>query len=97
MAEIITMPRLSDTMEEGTVVKWHKNVGDSIAEGDVLADIETDKAIQEFESEYDGVLLYQGMEEGNPTKVDTVLAIIGQAGEDISALISGGAPFSRIS
>lgn len=92
MAEIITMPRLSDTMEEGTVVKWHKNVGDSIAEGDVLADIETDKAIQEFESEYDGVLLYQGMEEGNPTKVDTVLAIIGQAGEDISALISGGAP-----
>lgn len=92
MAEIITMPRLSDTMEEGTVVKWHKNVGEKISEGDILADIETDKAIQEFESEYDGVLLYQGIAEGTPTKVDTILAIVGQAGEDISALISGGEP-----
>ena len=90
MAEIITMPRLSDTMEEGTVVKWHKNVGDKVAEGDILAEIETDKAIQEFESEYDGVLLYQGVAEGASTKVDEILTIIGQEGEDISGLISGG-------
>ena len=90
MATIITMPRLSDTMEEGTVVKWHKNVGDKIAEGDILAEIETDKAIQEFESEFDGVLLYQGVAEGVSTNVDEVLAIIGNEGEDISGLIGGG-------
>lgn len=81
MAEKITMPRLSDTMEEGTLVKWHKNVGDKVAEGDVLAEIETDKAIQEFESEYDGVLLYQGMKEGETAKVDSILAVIGEKGE----------------
>jgi len=85
MAEKITMPRLSDTMEEGTVVKWHKNVGDKVSEGDILAEIETDKAIQEFESEYDGVLLYRGVEEGKSAKVDTVLAIIGEEGEEFSA------------
>ena len=90
MAEIITMPRLSDTMEEGTVVKWHKNVGDKVAEGDILAEIETDKAIQEFESEFDGVLLYQGIAEGVSTKVDEILTIIGQEGEDISGLIAAG-------
>ena len=94
MAEIITMPRLSDTMEEGTVVKWHKNVGDKVAEGDILAEIETDKAIQEFESEFDGVLLYQGIAEGVATNVDEVLAIIGNEGEDISGLIDGGAKAS---
>ena len=90
MAEIINMPRLSDTMEEGTVVKWHKSVGDEVAEGDILAEIETDKAIQEFESEYDGVLLYQGVKENEPVPVDTVLAIIGEKGEDIASLIFGG-------
>ncbi len=84
MAEKITMPRLSDTMEEGTVVKWHKKVGDKVSEGDILAEIETDKAIQEFESEYDGVLLYQGVEEGKSAKVDAVLAVIGQEGEEYS-------------
>jgi len=84
MAEQITMPRLSDTMEEGTVVKWHKNVGDAVAEGDVLADIETDKAIQEFESEFDGVLLYQGVKEGESAPVDAVLAVIGKKGEKFS-------------
>ena len=89
MAEIITMPRLSDTMEEGTVVKWHKNVGDKVSEGDILAEIETDKAIQEFESEYDGVLLFQGAKENEPAAVDTILAVIGNEGEDISALING--------
>src|SRR5690554_2207107 len=81
MAEKITMPRLSDTMEEGTLVKWHKNVGDKVEEGDVIAEIETDKAIQEFESEYDGVLLYQGMKEGETAKVDSILAVIGEKGE----------------
>ncbi|WP_313383776.1 pyruvate dehydrogenase complex dihydrolipoamide acetyltransferase [Chishuiella sp.] len=95
MAEIITMPRLSDTMEEGTVVKWHKNVGDKVSEGDILAEIETDKAIQEFESEIDGVLLYQGVQEGVSTKVDEILAIIGKEGEDISDLIGGGKPAAK--
>src|SRR5690606_4082409 len=85
MAEKITMPRLSDTMEEGTVVKWHKKVGDKVSEGDILAEIETDKAIQEFESEYEGVLLYQGVEEGKSAKVDTVLAVIGEEGEEYTA------------
>jgi pyruvate dehydrogenase E2 component (dihydrolipoamide acetyltransferase) len=84
MAHKITMPRLSDTMEEGTVVKWHKNVGDKVSEGDILAEIETDKAIQEFESEFDGVLLAQGVEEGKTAKVDSVLAIIGEEGEEVS-------------
>src|SRR5690606_8638505 len=81
MAEKITMPRLSDTMEEGTLVKWHKNVGDKVEEGDVIAEIETDKAIQEFESEFDGVLLYQGLKEGETAKVEAVLAVIGEEGE----------------
>src|SRR5690606_4844111 len=69
---------------EGTVVKWHKNVGDKVSEGDVLADIETDKAIQEFESEFDGVLLYQGVKEGQSAPVDAVLAVIGEKGEKFS-------------
>ncbi|MFB9120678.1 2-oxo acid dehydrogenase subunit E2 [Bergeyella porcorum] len=91
MAEIITMPRLSDTMTEGKVAKWHKKVGDAVNEGDILAEIETDKAVQDFESEIKGTLLYIGTEEGNAAAVDSVLAVIGNAGEDISALIGGGA------
>lgn len=91
MAEVITMPRLSDTMTEGKVSKWHKKVGDSVKEGDVLAEIETDKAVQDFESEFNGTLLYIGVEEGSNAPVDSVLAIIGNAGEDVSALIGGGA------
>lgn len=90
MAEVITMPRLSDTMTEGKVAKWHKKVGDAVKEGDILAEIETDKAIQDFESEINGTLLYIGVEEGNAAAVDSVLAIIGQAGEDISGLTQGG-------
>ncbi|MDO4225249.1 MAG: 2-oxo acid dehydrogenase subunit E2 [Bergeyella zoohelcum] len=92
MAEVITMPRLSDTMTEGKVAKWHKNVGDAINEGDILAEIETDKAVQDFESEVKGVLLYQGVKEGEGAAVDSVLAIIGQQGEDISSLIGGATP-----
>ena len=89
MAEVITMPRLSDTMTEGKVAKWHKKVGDKVKEGDVLAEIETDKAVQDFESEIEGTLLYIGVEEGNAASVDTVLAIIGKEGENISGLTGG--------
>ncbi|MGZ5188195.1 MAG: 2-oxo acid dehydrogenase subunit E2 [Kaistella sp.] len=92
MAEVITMPRLSDTMTDGKVAKWHKKVGDTVKEGDILAEIETDKAVQDFESEYNGTLLYIGTEEGGSSPVDSVLAIIGAAGEDISALKGGSAP-----
>ena len=90
MAEIINMPRLSDTMEEGTVAKWFKRVGDKINEGDILAEIETDKATMEFESFNEGELLYVGIQEGGTAPVDTLLAIIGKKGEDISGLIAGG-------
>src|SRR5690606_36969756 len=89
MAEIINMPRLSDTMEEGVVAKWLKSVGDKIEEGDILAEIETDKATMEFESFHEGTLLQIGIEEGDGAPVDSLLAIIGEEGEDISALISG--------
>ena len=89
MAEIITMPRLSDTMTEGTVASWLKKVGDKISEGDILAEIETDKATMEFESFYSGTLLYVGVQEGETAAVDSVLAIIGKEGEDYKALLSG--------
>lgn len=91
MAEVITMPRLSDTMTEGKVAKWHKKVGDKVKEGDILAEIETDKAVQDFESEIEGTLLYIGVEEGSAAAVDSVLAIIGNEGEDISGLTGGAA------
>jgi len=89
MAIVINMPRLSDTMEEGTVAKWLKSVGDKIEEGDILAEIETDKATMEFESFNEGTLLYIGIEEGESAPVDTLLAIIGEEGEDVSSLING--------
>jgi pyruvate dehydrogenase E2 component (dihydrolipoamide acetyltransferase) len=89
MAEVITMPRLSDTMTEGVVAAWLKKVGDKISEGDILAEIETDKATMEFESFYSGTLLYIGLKEGEAAPVDSLLAIIGEEGEDISALIEG--------
>ena len=89
MAEVINMPRLSDTMEEGTVAKWLKQVGDTVAEGDILAEIETDKATMEFESFYDGTLLHIGIDEGDGAPVDSLLAIIGEQGEDISQLLNG--------
>lgn len=90
MAEIIKMPRLSDTMEEGVVAKWLKQVGDRVEEGDILAEIETDKATMEFESFYEGTLLHIGIQEGEGAPVDALLAIVGEEGEDISALLSGG-------
>ncbi|WP_346881064.1 2-oxo acid dehydrogenase subunit E2 [uncultured Algibacter sp.] len=90
MAIVVNMPRLSDTMEEGTVAAWLKKVGDKIEEGDILAEIETDKATMEFESFNEGVLLHIGVQEGETTKVDALLAIIGDEGEDISGLLNGG-------
>ena len=89
MAEVINMPRLSDTMEEGTVAKWLKQVGDKVEEGDILAEIETDKATMEFESFHEGTLLHIGIQEGDGAPVDSLLAIIGEDGEDISALLNG--------
>ena len=88
MAEIIKMPRLSDTMEEGVVATWLKNVGDQVKEGEILAEIETDKATMEFESFYDGTLLHIAIEEGVPATVDSLLCIIGDEGEDISKYIN---------
>lgn len=90
MAKVITMPRLSDTMTDGTVAVWHKKIGDTVNEGDILADIETDKATMEFESFQSGTLLHIGVQEGETAPVDSVLAIIGKEGEDISALLNGG-------
>jgi len=89
MAEIITMPRLSDTMTEGTVASWLKKVGDKVSEGDILAEIETDKATMEFESFHSGTLLYIGIKEGETAPVDSVLAIIGNEGEDFQSLLNG--------
>ncbi len=89
MAEVVNMPRLSDTMEEGVVAKWLKQEGDQVEEGEILAEIETDKATMEFESFHDGVLLYQGIKEGDGAPVDSLLAIIGEEGEDIQGLIDG--------
>lgn len=91
MATVVNMPRLSDTMEEGVVAKWLKSVGDKVEEGDILAEIETDKATMEFESFHEGVLLHIGIQEGETSPVDKLLAIIGEEGEDISALLKGDA------
>ena len=91
MATVVNMPRLSDTMEEGVVAKWLKSVGDKIEEGDILAEIETDKATMEFESFHEGVLLHIGVQEGETSPVDKLLAIIGEEGEDISALLNNNA------
>ncbi|MEZ4740546.1 MAG: dihydrolipoamide acetyltransferase family protein [Flavobacteriales bacterium] len=91
MAEIVRMPKLSDTMTEGVVAAWHKKVGDTVKSGEVLAEIETDKATMEFESFTDGVLLHIGVEKGKTAAVDSVLAVLGQKGEDISKLLADAA------
>jgi pyruvate dehydrogenase E2 component (dihydrolipoamide acetyltransferase) len=91
MAEIVRMPKLSDTMTDGVVAKWHKKVGDKVKSGEVLADIETDKATMEFESFQNGALLYIGVPEGKSAPVDSILAVLGKEGEDISALLAGEA------
>ncbi len=88
MAEIVYMPQLSDTMVEGVVASWFKKVGDKVSSGEILAEIETDKATMEFESFYDGVLLYIGVEKGKAVPVNTLLAVIGKEGEDISSILT---------
>ena len=97
MAEVIHMPLMSDTMEEGTIAAWHKKVGDTVASGDLLAEIETDKATMDFESPAEGTLLYVGVEEGESIPVNQILAIVGEKGENVDALLAenkggGGAP-----
>ncbi len=87
MAEIVRMPKLSDTMTEGVIAEWHKNIGDSVESGDLLAEIETDKATMEFEAFEEGVLLHRGVEKGDAAPVDSVLAILGEKDEDISDLL----------
>jgi pyruvate dehydrogenase E2 component (dihydrolipoamide acetyltransferase) len=87
MAEIVRMPKLSDTMVEGVVAEWHKKVGDKVTSGELLAEIETDKATMEFEAFQEGVLLHIGVEKGKAAKVDSILAILGEKGEDIAALL----------
>ena len=91
MAEIIKMPKMSDTMTEGTIAAWLKKVGDKVKSGDILAEVETDKATMELENYEDGTLLYIGPKEQDSVPVDGVLAIVGKEGEDISALLSGQA------
>ena len=88
MAEIVYMPKLSDTMTEGVVAAWNKKIGDEVKEGDILAEIETDKATMEFESFYDGVLLHIGVEVGKAAPVNSVLAVIGEKGDDIEKILS---------
>lgn len=88
MAEAILMPRLSDTMTEGVIAAWHKNVGDNVKKGDLLAEIETDKATMELESYQDGILLHRGTPDGGKIQVNDLLAIFGKKGEDISSLIA---------
>jgi pyruvate dehydrogenase E2 component (dihydrolipoamide acetyltransferase) len=96
MAEVVYMPKLSDTMVEGVVASWNKKVGDAVKEGEILAEIETDKATMEFESFFDGVLLHIGVETGDSAPVNSILAIIGQAGEDISGLLVNAPAPARV-
>jgi pyruvate dehydrogenase E2 component (dihydrolipoamide acetyltransferase) len=91
MAEVILMPRLSDTMTEGVIAAWHKKIGDPVKKGDLLAEIETDKATMELESYKDGTLLHIGGDKGAKIQVDQLLAIVGKPGEDVSGLLTGGA------
>lgn len=92
MAEVIKMPRMSDTMTEGVIVEWHKKVGDKVKPGDLLAEVETDKATMELESYNEGTILYIGVEKGKSVKVEEVIAVIGKEGEDYKAALGGAAP-----
>ena len=87
MAEIVRMPKMSDTMTEGVVVKWHKKVGDKVKSGELVAEVETDKATMEYESYHNGTVLYLGVEEGKAIAIDGVLAIVGKEGEDYKSLL----------
>lgn len=89
MAEVVRMPKMSDTMTEGVIAKWHKKVGDKVNSGDIIAEVETDKATMDFESYQEGTLLYIGPKEGEAVPIDAVIAVLGEAGEDFQALLSG--------
>ena len=95
-AEIVRMPKMSDTMEEGTIAAWHKKIGDTVESGDLMAEVETDKATMEYESYNDGTVLYLGAAEGEAIAVDGILAIVGEAGTDFEALIKADTqPFAK--
>src|ERR1043165_3078266 len=89
MAEIVRMPKMSDTMTEGVIAKWHKKVGDTVKSGELMAEIETDKATMDYESFNTGTILYLGAKEGQAVKINDVLAVIGNKGEDYTALLAG--------
>ncbi|HCW09203.1 MAG TPA: pyruvate dehydrogenase, partial [Cytophagales bacterium] len=89
MAEIVRMPKMSDTMTEGVIAKWHKKVGDTVKSGELMAEIETDKATMDYESFNTGTVLYLGAKEGEAVKINDVLAVVGNKGEDYSALLAG--------
>ena len=91
MAEVIRMPKMSDTMEEGVIASWLKKEGDEVSSGDILAEVETDKATMELESYQDGVLLYVGVKEKESVPVDGILAVIGEKGEDFKSLLDDSA------
>ncbi len=92
MAEVIRMPKMSDTMEEGVIAAWNVKVGDVVKSGDILAEVETDKATMDMESYYEGTILYIGVQKGDAVPVDAVIAVVGQPGEDFQGLLEGGAP-----
>src|SRR5882672_7447717 len=91
MAEIVRMPKMSDTMTEGVIAKWHKKVGDAVKSGELMAEIETDKATMDYESFNEGTVLYLGAKEGQAVQINDVLAIVGKKGEDYASLLSGAA------
>src|SRR5690349_12510055 len=95
MAEIVRMPKMSDTMTEGVIAKWHKKVGDTVKSGELMAEIETDKATMDYESFNSGEVLYIGVQEGQSVQVDGVLAIVGKKGEDYKALLEGASGGSK--
>jgi pyruvate dehydrogenase E2 component (dihydrolipoamide acetyltransferase) len=90
MAEVIRMPKMSDTMEEGVIAEWHKQVGDVIKSGEIIAEVETDKATMDLESYYDGTLLYIGVKKGDAVPIDGIMAIVGEQGEDYKSLLEEG-------
>jgi len=89
MAEIVRMPKMSDTMTEGVIAKWHKKVGDTVKSGELMAEIETDKATMDYESFNDGVVLHLGAKEGEAVQVNDVLAVVGKKGENFESLLAG--------